>query len=251
MAIYTTVGGIIAAVLVLYLMYRHTPGWYRPVQLNEQQRQTATGSLNSRLSHFETMADSGPDGNPIVLELSQDDANAYLQALPLIHEQARLPAGLRDPMIVFRKDRLILAARHSRTGERPLSLHLTLRVEPEKVVVSIDSVDVGSLSLPYRMVEDTLSELEHRLGRSAEATRTGDRGGQSRAVLELARLGQAFFAALNGRAMSREFRSLGTGRVVRLEGLELQEGRIRLTFLPRGEPARPAEGMPPWVLEDP
>jgi len=99
---------------------------------------------------------------------------------------------MSDPLIVLREDTLILAGRVAKLGDRPISLHMKLRIEPDEVAVAVESVDIGSLPLPKQFVQDQLAELRHRLDRAAAQVASDRHGGRGRATADLARLGQSF-----------------------------------------------------------
>lgn len=241
--VYSLLGAVVIVLVGLYLAWRNTPAWYQPAHFSQEQLQEATTHLNTQVTGFQNDVNYEPAGRPIVVTLSQDRLNSYLQALPLYDPRAKLPAGLVDPLIVLKNDKLILAGRIPKLSNRPVSLHIKMRIEPDRVAVAIDSVNVGSLPLPKQFVEDQLAELRHKLDAAAGHVKSGPhpRAGQA----ELVRLGQSFFAALGGEPMSREFETPKLKRKVRLDKLELTEGQLRLTFMPQGPAAeRPVFDRP-------
>lgn len=242
-AVYSLLGGVVLIVIAMLLAWRNTPRWYRPARLNTAQLQRASADLNAQVSRLVNDANYDPPNQPIVVELSQARLNGFIQALPLYG--AKLPGGLSDPMIVLRKDRLILAGRFLKFGQRPVSLHLAMRIDSDRVAVEIESVDVGSLPLPRQFVQDQLGELRHRLEAAGESAKRVGKPGRRQS--ELVQFGQAFFAAVEGNPMPREFRTPTVERRIRLDRLELSEGALKLTFVPLGPARDRAELIGPTI----
>jgi len=267
LCIYLALVAIVVVLAGAFILYRRTPDWYRPVHLTHEQCVEAANGLRIEFGTFQDKAGFTPADKPIVLKLTQDQVNGYLQALldedtcqvlrGFTGLHVALPDGMTDPLIVFQKDRLILAARYAKLGKPPVSLHLKLSADPETIDVAIESIRVGSLPLPKQFIRDQLSEIRYRVARAAERLASGDEGGVSSMDRDLVRLGAALFAAIDGEPMGRDFvTSAGAHRPMRLDRLELADGRLTVVLIPQGEAATrrrsPQEmGVDPWQRDGP
>ncbi|MCG3179079.1 MAG: hypothetical protein BIFFINMI_01410 [Phycisphaerae bacterium] len=250
--IYSILLAILTVVVVLAALVLRTPGWYQPRHYSDEQLNNFANNLVSETGRFLDQAGMGPADEPFVVEVTEEQFNGYLHAVAKMAGSG-LPSWLRDPAIVILKDRLVLAGKHEKTGDRPISLHLRLVVTPDAVDVRIESIQVGSLPLPRQFITDQLSEIRNRLDQALRRRAEASTKEQDRTTRMMTDLGVAFFEAINGQPMKRTFSDAAWGnRPIRLEKIELAEEErevsvsgktqksvvplMRLTFVPEGAP---------------
>ena len=235
--IYVLLASILLLVIVLAAMYFHTPDWYRPTKLSDDQITEATSYLIGEASALNKAANDLPDGQLFSRTFKQDRLSSYLQTLPRFDQRAKMPDWLTDPVIVLKPDRVILAGRVAKLSNRPVSLHLAMRVESDRLVVELVSVDVGSMPLPRQLVHDQLGELRQQVAPAArpDSDRTSKRGSADKVSRQLAGLVPALLAAVEGEPMARTF-ATPEKRQVRLEKVDIRDGEMTLTFRALGEP---------------
>jgi hypothetical protein len=240
-AIYSLLGGMVVLLAAIVLLCQHTPGWYRPVTYSLNDQQEATAGLNALVLGVNNDLNRAPAGRPITRTIDQDQLNRYLQALPLYDPRAKTPDWLADPVIVLDKDRLILAGRIAKLGNRPVSVHLRLRVQDDLLSADVEQVAIGSMPLPRQVIRDQLGELGDLVGGAGRGGRP-DGGQKPRQSVKdvLLDLGELFFRAIDGEPMPCQRETWDLRRPFRLHALQIEPGKMTLTFLPMGEPAAPS-----------
>ena len=245
--IYSLLGAAVVLAAAMVGLFLHTPGWYRPVRLTEEEQQAASGDLIAMMSDLNRQAIYSPPDEPFAVTISQQDLNRYLQATHLLDPRAALPGWLREPVVVLQPDRLILAGRVAAARDQPVGLHLNLRFQTDRLDVEVDSVTVGSLPLPQQMIRDQLTDL----GQQFEAAKPKPKShGRSTGEPEqentdhplggqLADLAGGFLRAVNGQPMPCNYVTPNSGRAIRLVAIKVAEGSMTLTFAASGKPLPP------------
>jgi hypothetical protein len=242
--IYSLLGAVLVLAAAMVGLYLHTPGWYQPIKLTDEQQQAASGDLIATMSDLNKQAIYSPPDEPFTVTISQEDLNRYLQAAHLLSPQAAMPAWLRDPVVVLQPGRVILAGHVPAAKDRPIALHLNLRFESEHLAIEVESVTVGSLPLPQQMIRDQLADLGQQFDASklkpkphAKSGKPADQedlehplGGQ------LADLAGGFLRAVNGQPMSCSYVTPNSHRPIRLVAIKIVEGSMTLTFAASGKP---------------
>jgi hypothetical protein len=184
------VGVLVAVALVLglivYRMFRGTPDWYLPHALSAEQRAQHAGSAERKFAEVQNwvaerrarQARSG-DGGPVAsvtaalnhqgldagaFQVTADELNSFFDKwASFYHWDAVYAPYLKDPMVVLRDGRVIVAGTHEELGA-VVSLHVALRLD-DKRRLRTDLVDVlaGRLPVPGGVWEPKQRQIEHAL----------------------------------------------------------------------------------------
>lgn len=153
---------VLLAASVVWLVFQHRPGWYRPVAADEP---------TIRRAQAESAAVADETSRNIVarqdfeLQLADRMVNEWLAAMPVLWPQSRewLPPGVRDPAVSFDHDEMRVGVYVERNGWRVIvNVALTAQVSPdqEAILLSVRRVRGGSLPMP-RSVTDSLRRRIH------------------------------------------------------------------------------------------
>jgi hypothetical protein len=244
---------LLAGALVVYLLASRVPADYRPRRQGREQRDAAMRSFRLEIQGF---TNEGEENVPYAWSVDERSLNEYLDAADEIavfgggeageiHRVAsRL--GLRDPAIALDDGMLKLMVRSTR-HEKIVSVLLRFDFTPEKKLrVRVAGARVGRLPVPSALVRGKIEQLgrtvERRLraGRDAESPRIG--GVSSRAVGRV--LGQVL-AAIGGEPIDTELSwKKTTKKRVRVERVEIDDGKLTLYVVPVGRPEVEPPGPP-------
>lgn len=156
------IGGPIALLLalaVLWLALRHIPSWYRPVSVPPDELQRVRDTLADT---FRSISDRMVQGRPFEVTATDQMITEWLIARAHIwpDSESWLPPWLRDPVVVFRPGRVILAAHMDREEwESILSAHFSLEVVGDDVMVSLERIAAGSVPIPVTSVAGLLDTM--------------------------------------------------------------------------------------------
>lgn len=178
--------GLAAAVLVLVILLRYEPGFYRDARVQggpdrlgarPADADTVEGLARRAMTRAATWHAALGEEGPWELVLTAVEVNAWL-AIDLPRNHAKLlPRGVSDP-------RIALGARHLRCGARmglgPLSavawvdLEVVLR-DVNQLAIAIDEARLGAIPLPRAAVLQNLAGRLGDLGAVAEVRRVDGR----------------------------------------------------------------------------
>ncbi|MBE7507157.1 MAG: hypothetical protein HS101_12885 [Planctomycetia bacterium] len=144
--------------LVTFFLAVRTPGWYRPPVIAPEERQLVRNNLVAAEQAF-TESVRGP-GDPFTYHLHAGDVNRWIsmrrEIYPLIDQL--LPPMLDDPFVAFEDGRITIAGRYRLAGMRVVvSLEILARYASGDIILTAGKIRCGSLPLPTRFVEETIS----------------------------------------------------------------------------------------------
>lgn len=106
---------LIAGVVAGWLAFQHIPSWYAPPVVGEADLARVRASLPES---YQTFTDRLAEGGTFEFELSARRINEWIAARGALWPDARdvLPVWLREPVVGFLPDRIVVAARYERGG---------------------------------------------------------------------------------------------------------------------------------------
>jgi len=146
-------GGSTSIVLLLALIAQHRPAWYAPggsgaAELDEAREQAAL--------MVDSIGDQMVRGQPFDVACSESVANAWLSTV--LHDRSdvaeRIPANFHAPALGFRGDSVRIGARFEGSGWRAVlsaAGRVTVSADGAELIVSLQGLAIGSLSLPLWM----------------------------------------------------------------------------------------------------
>jgi hypothetical protein len=151
--------------VALWLAFQHKPGWYQPVEANEEVLRRVrrdAPNLADRIS------DHLVRGIPIDIVLDQATVNEWLAALPHVWPDAgrRFPEDISNPAVSFEPGRVRLGAHLKRSGWRVIgAITVELALDPvgDSVIVRLSGVQGGSLSVPRSLLAGWVTRQLARL----------------------------------------------------------------------------------------
>lgn len=175
--------GVLTVFLVLVILIRHEPGFYRQARVagagrDRHEEADAAESLSRRAVTKASAWHAALDREgPWELVLSAAEANAWL-AVDLPRNHARLlPRGVSDPRIALGQRRFQGGAR---VGLGPLTavawvdLEIVLK-DVNRLVIAVDEVRLGAIPLPRAAVLGNLARRLAALGAVTELRRLDGR----------------------------------------------------------------------------
>lgn len=165
---------LVGSLLTGWLLFQHKPAWYQPTQLPPDPAEVQRIRNDLTRTSDELGKSLNQAVKPFRFKLTQDQINAWLAAREAIDPMTRewLPLQLSDPMVVFEKDGIRLAATYTSESLRTIvSAKLMVDAHSKGLTVRLDEVSGGSLSLPRAVVREGLKTIGGRL--SAELAEAG------------------------------------------------------------------------------
>lgn len=171
------VGFVLGFVLcvVLWLVFQHKPGWYRPGVATEATihlAQAETAAL------ADLIGDNLVRGVPFDVTLVDHRVNGWLACLHRIvpGDHYELPPELTEPALRFDDGMVRVGAHFSDNGWRVI-LNAAFRVQlsdgGRSIRISLDQVRGGSLTAPRWLLERLLERYGPRATSGSESARTG------------------------------------------------------------------------------
>lgn len=193
----------------LVLLVRMPPAWYEPAAADDPQAMQVAEDAEYAL--IEAMHKIRPDGEQWSHTLAEPEVNAWLTCrMPdwIANRQGSWPGGVGVPQVHFANETVSLAANVDYKGVSQLVV-ADYRVElgPDGVKATLLGISAGNLPLPGDLAAEFSSRAEQALA-----------GGAIESLL----------AEAVGGAAGRGGVELPDGRSVRLEGLAIEDGAIRL-----------------------
>lgn len=250
------VAGSAAAIAagVIYIQASRIPRGYRPAQLSaEQKQQAAKEFLNRKILH--EFGNAAQRNEPFDWVITQDQLNRYLSAMDEIAASAPSAepgmvyrgmeeAGLAAPAVLLQDGKVTLMVRSSR-HQKILSADVSFAfTRDRKLRVRLLAARVGLLTLPDSWVRQRIEELRSAalagLGDSEQSGRSGGglAGFSSRDVGDVL---AAVLAGIDREPISTELTWRVNKKHVRIEGIDIADGTLRLRVVPAGRKgSRPA-----------
>lgn len=243
----TFLGAILGLGLVLLLMVRAKPAYYRPVAFDPARIESGAKKVEDKLIELRNVAAEArladPSGAPqrLVVSFSEEELNAFiLKWTELNALRGQYEKHVRDPAVAFEPGRVILAARAVQLPvESVVSLHATARLDAGGLRLAIDDVRAGRLGLPGRLWADAITRVQSSIddqlpGWRAKA-KVDPRTGVANESAVKACYGQLLKRALAGEAVEPVIVipvNTGSGVPVRLLELKIDDRQVTLTFVP-------------------
>jgi len=149
----------VLAFVALALALLHIPAWYRPVGVPAERLQEVRDGLADK---FGEISDQMVRGRPFDVVFDHRVVSEWIVSRGEIWPDADrwIPPWLRDPLIVFTSERIILAAHLDRNGwESIVAVHFCVSVENEEVVIRLDRVTSGAVPIPLAALARPLEGL--------------------------------------------------------------------------------------------
>lgn len=149
-------GGLLLGLVVVWLAWHYVPTWYDPAQLSDDDLPRVRAALPATIQEF---TDRLVAGEAFEFKLSARAINEWIAGRASIWPEwhRALPEWLRHPVLAFENDRIILAARVQRgRWQAIVSVHLTVAVQGNDLVIRLVKTAVGALSAPMRPVIQAL-----------------------------------------------------------------------------------------------
>ena len=157
----TILTAALSSVIALWLCYRYTPAWYTESQIpHEQAEELALLFENITLARFNNAAQQV---KPFSFTFDQHQINGELEyrsaGIPDL-----LPAGVDEPVILFRPGRIVIAATiHQGSISTVMSMHLGAAIGDDgQLHITVEKMAGGSLPLPRKVRNLVLDELTLR-----------------------------------------------------------------------------------------
>jgi len=169
------VGAVAAIVLVAtasWLAVARVPSWYRPPHVGAAQYQDVRDDLEVAFNQL-NLAMQGDE--PFDYVVQEDRLNRWIDAREQIWPGLRqyVPPELQWPVVAFREEGVVVAGIVEIGGVRSvLSVLLSVRAEPDRMIVKLARCRLGAVPVPHWMVRRSLEALS----RSAPSDSTGRRG---------------------------------------------------------------------------
>jgi hypothetical protein len=196
----------------LLLALEHRPAWYAPPSLTETELQQ--GRMEA-MRVVDLVGDQLVDQKPFEIVLSDDQLNVWLSGLGQIWPEAarRIPPEIVEPFVFVEPGILSTAARLESKGWRAIvssEYILELSIDREKLVVVLNSVRCGTVTLPRFIVAPLFKPYMQ-----AEVVR-----------------GYSVHQLYHGLQLENRFIWPNGRRPFRIGALSLESGRIRLRIEP-------------------
>ncbi len=172
-----------SAILFFWSLQRlhATPDWYRPQQVNPEQKQAAANrafdkileardwamhqQVRAAASRFSATAKSAEEGT-VTLNFTQEELNAFLDKWSVMLKQRGRDVNdyVQDPMIVLQPDRLIFAGQVREVGDFIASLHMVPMLDQQgNLLMKLKSLQSGNFPLPRLMWARPINKLKRVL----------------------------------------------------------------------------------------
>lgn len=201
---------------ILWQLTWEKPTWWSPVDLNDPN--IAIEAEQFEYSLIEKTHKIRPKGELWAIRIHDEHINAWLAerlSAWLTHDQdLHWPENISVPQIRLSEDRITLAVqlRDENNSSRVVSLNLEPQMIDEELLLRIDGISLGRLTLPGRPVGQVASWLN-------EAAPEG--------FFDDLRVSQLLDLLLEGKAI-QPIQSLSDGRAVRLVDIVCEDGAIVL-----------------------
>ena len=147
-----------SAAAVGWLAFQHIPDWYNPPQLTAAEMPAVRASL---LGVYQAFTDQLARGGEFEFKLSAGTVNKWIAARADLWPDAgeMTPPWIKEPVVAFIDDRVVIAARYERDDWRAvLSAHFEVVPEGNTLVIRMVKSAAGSLPLPFALISDAVDE---------------------------------------------------------------------------------------------
>jgi hypothetical protein len=154
-------------VAILWLVFQHRPGWYRPATADDATIQRAQAESAEVV---DTTSRRIVERRDFELQLTDRMVNEWLAAMPVLWPEARdwWPSGVRDPAVGFDEDEMRIGVFVERDGWRVIanaSLAAVVSQDLSTIRITLRSVRGGSLPMPQRVMDSLWGRVLSAVGR--------------------------------------------------------------------------------------
>jgi uncharacterized protein YpmS len=247
-------GVVLGTLLVVWMLLRATPAWYRPTNLTAEQREAAAQNAQNKLIVVQNAAAQAradervaqrnattlpSSANTITLTLTDEEINALLEkwtVWPTV--KAGYEKFMSDPRILLEDGRLILAG-HVGEVDALASVHFAPRIDEDgNLRIEMVRVQAGKLPLPQgllaRYQQQAAGAVQWRLPRWRAGAKIDDTGAANLEAVN-AVMGKLLMDMLTNEASDPvTFVPLVDGKIVtvKLISLRVEQGKLTLTVQP-------------------
>ena len=233
-----SVAAAIVIVIVLYLLTSSIPSSYKPAELNSRQRSHMADEFVARILDFMSRAQ---DDGTFTWSVDQEEFNGYLASFDEIASfkadvahgdaaRAFAEAGLAEPAVAFNNGVMTLMVRLKRHN-MILSIDMSFSfAQANRLEIQPRHVRFGRLGVPDFLAKRMIGQFEQLLGpaqgRNPKVS-FGDRSiGGAVTILE------QVAASIGNSPLLTEFEGGLNDRPVRIEAVEITDGRLTLHVRP-------------------
>jgi len=247
---------LVVGAMAFAFMLRRAPSWYARADLTPEQRNELARSAQNKLigareyaasAHAaEVASTTNPSATRAVIEgrvvtFSQEEINALVDRWSGLNSwRAEYEKMVRDPAIIFRKDRVIIAGMVKDFGA-VVSLHFATSITPDgQLNMKLDRVLGGNLPMPQSMYSAYRDKLINKLrdklpGWQKGATISGSGTANDDALA--AALAKLFLSSLRGQSsdpyLFLPMEPLGQGSLpMKVTKFVVEDGTITMTIFP-------------------
>jgi len=209
------VAGVAAAAVLTaaasWLALARVPSWYRPPHVGAAQYQDVRDDLELAFNQL-NLAMQGDESFDYVVQ--EGRLNRWIDAREQIWPGLRryVPPELQWPMVTFREDGVVVAGVVRIGAVRSvLSVTVSVRAEPDRLVVKLERCRLGALPVPHWVVRRFLEAMS----RSAPSLSTGRPGD-----------------LLDGLVLLNRFDWPNGARRLRITAIDVRPGRLVATIHP-------------------
>lgn len=247
---------LVAGAIAFAYMLRSAPTWYARPELTDAQRNEFARTAQNKLIDFREFAASARADEarsatnpaaartpavPRTVKFSQEEINALVDRWSGLNAwRAEYEKMVRDPAIIFRKDRVIIAGMVKDFGA-VVSLHFATNVTPDgQLSMKLDRVLGGNLPMPESMYATYRDKLVAKLRQKLPGWQDGaklDPDGTANDDALAAALGRLFLASLRGENsdpyLFLPMKPLGEGSIpMKVTKFDVADGEVELTIVP-------------------
>ncbi len=239
----TLVAAMVLASVAVYVLASWRPGYFRPAYLTQREKEIATQNFNAKIAELTNEVQAR---QPYVLEMTQNEANAYLASTDeialFLHpgrqrgdiQQLMDRVGLAEPCVRFANDVATLMIRSCEHG-KIFSVDLSFSFdEAGDVRIHLKRARIGLLPIPKFVIRAQLERLKVVLRERLEAAQAGidsdsDEAGGFAAV-DLTEIFAKIVTAVDENPIQGIIRV--RGQHARISDIRIDGGRIAIYFQP-------------------
>jgi hypothetical protein len=205
----------------------HKPVWYEPVSIPRTHIRSVRNSAINQFNEFSRLLVAG---EPFNFSLDAPMVTAWMTERDAIWPGAGhwIPPSMKDPVVAFEGGKIILAARAERSGwQAILSAEFTVNIQEHELVVRLDSVACGDLSLPARWTSRAVDRLASLSDQDVDTLPAV----LAEAVEKLREQNAAEYLR-EGAIVENEFEWKNGGRWFRIAAVHAENGALTLQVVP-------------------
>lgn len=249
----TVVALVMLAALGVFLLASWKPSGYEPIRLSDSQKhKMASDFAMLVIDRFRAAAqDAAHEKRPFSFSFTQDQLNGYLASIdhiaamrpPVKHGEVYKvmdQVGLAEPVVHLQEGVLTLMVR-TRDYEKVLSAGLTFTfTEDAGLKIDLAGAHIGRAPIPRALIRNRLQPVKAILRKQMEKMQpAGTRPTKPRGVVlvgfstrDIARVIRGAITAIDEEPIPAEDLVSKVGAKVRVTGIDIEDGKITLHFVP-------------------